>query len=935
MTIGNLRTNHIDRPLGFDMDSVRLSYVVQDSAGSRQEAARVVVTDRDGSVVFDTGKVDCSYDMETGELLEGIDNSCYVLPMKVMPRQRYYWRVCVWSDAGEMEWSPQTWFETARGKDEEWKGCFITPTFDSMIHPVFVRKFKVSGRIRYGRLYILGLGLYEVYLNGEKVGEEVLQPGLHAYDSWLQYQTCELNCREGENEILVMLGNGWYKGRYGLKKSMPRYGDRFALIAEIDLRYEDGGREVIATDSTWQVMESPIQSSGIYDGEVYDALQTSARLWPSERIEIDKNLLAPRKSPYLMIHERIEPTLVVEEPGYTILDMGQNMAGWVSFYGFMERGEELRMTFGEMMQGNDLYTDNLRTAKCEFRYRSDGRLREVRPHFTYFGFRYVKVERTSSRPVLAQEFKGCAIYSQVPQSGFLETANPKVNQLFSNILWSQKSNFLDIPTDCPQRDERMGWTGDAQVFAQTACFNCDCYAFYEKFSHDLYLEQCKCGGSVPYVVPMSGYYLSGACVWGDAATVIPWTVYQQYGDPHILEAQYDSMKDWVDYIRKETERTKGSLIWRTGRQFGDWLALDGAVRGGVYGATDHSLIATAYFWYSADIVGKTARILGREQDSERYGNLAQEVKRDFIREYYTLTGRLTVPTQTAYALCICLGLYPEQYFDRIASDFRNRVIHSRYLLETGFVGTPFLLPALSACGYQDLVFRILLHEEYPGWMYAVLMGATTVWERWNSVEPDGSMCTNGMNSLNHYAYGSVAGWMYQWMGGLKSDPETPGFKRALIAPLVEAGLGSCRVQYNSVNGEYVVMWKVDGSRVEFNIKVPFGCTAQFTLPDNVRAEDEERRRTLHAGQYQFTYPLAPPAVSKESLWEDVKNNTQVLAVMKKHFPRILSGIAFQEEQKTIDDIMRSPFSELDEEQIECISEELKGCGWDDSENDMQ
>lgn len=922
MEIGSLRTNHIDRPLGFWMDQARISYLVRNAEGTRQEAARVVVSSEEGDVLYDTGKVRNSYDETTGKLTGGIDNSCYILPISLQPGKRYYWCVCVWTDAGEMAWSRKTWFETPKGREAKWKADFIAPSFDAQIHPVFVKTFRAAKKLRTCRIYILGLGLYELYLNHEKVGDEVLQPGLHAYDSWLQYQTYELNCTEGVNELEVMLGNGWYKGRYGMKKSMPRYGEEFALIAEIHLCYGDGSEEIIGTDTSWQVKRSPVQSDTIYDGEIYDANMAGGELFPVKELPLDKGKLVPRKSPYLKIREQIVPKLILETPGYSILDMEQNMAGWVSYCGAMEKGERIRFSFGEIVKDGDLYTDNLRTAKAEFVYVSDGKDRTIRPHFTYFGFRYVKVEHKRGKRVRPQDFTGCAIYSEIPQRGYLETSDLRLNRLFENILWSQKSNFLDIPTDCPQRDERMGWTGDAQIFADTACFNSDCYAFYEKFCWDLYLEQIKCGGSVPYVVPMSGYHLSGAAVWGDAAVIIPWQVYLHYGDRHILEVQYPSMKEWVDYVWEEVKKTSDSLLWQSGRQFGDWLALDGTVQGGVYGATDPALIATAFFFHSAELVARAAGVLGFEEESETYQSLARAIRKDFIREYFTETGKLANPTQTAYALCICMKLYRQEHYERLAEAFREKVIHSRYMLETGFVGTPYLLTALSLCGYSDLAYRILLNTEYPGWLYAVEMGATTVWERWNSIEPDGRMNENGMNSLNHYAYGSVAAWLYQYAGGIQAEPDCPGFRRAVIAPGIDERLRFCRARYGSVNGAYTVEWRIEGKNADFCIQIPFGCRASFHVPENLQAAPDGRVLELGAGGHRFSCPLLPVRISAESIWEEVRNDPGVIQVMEQHFPRILKGIAFQEEQKTIGDIMRSPFSELTEEQIALIDEAL-------------
>ena len=482
-----LRTNRMENPLGFWMEEIRLSCIVEEAVGKQAAAVRYQVSETDafGAPVYDSGE------------LAGQENLvCFVLPLEVKPRTRYHWRAWVRTDAGEEAWSEPTWFETSRDPKEPWQAGFIVPAWEGDIHPVIFKKLIVRKPVRQARAYMLGLGVYELWLNGEKVGDEFLLPGLHAYDSWLQYQTFELELQRGENLLEVLLGNGWYKGPYGLKSSLPRFGTEFGVIAEIDICYEDGSRERILTDETWRARKSSIVFDSIYDGEQVDQWRAGVRAKGSEtedmtdcavrEAEFPRERLLPRLSPYLQIQERRKPVLLITPAGETVLDLGQNMVGWVSFHDTLPAGTKVRLQYGEILQQGNFYRDNLRRAKAEFVYISDGKRKEVRPHFTFYGFRYVKLEGWPGEPDPA-DFTGCVIYSRMERTGELKTSDEKLNRLFENIVWGQKGNFLDVPTDCPQRDERMGWTGDAQVFADTACFNMDAYAFYEKFLSQWYV----------------------------------------------------------------------------------------------------------------------------------------------------------------------------------------------------------------------------------------------------------------------------------------------------------------------------------------------------------------------------------------------------------------------------------------------------------------
>ena len=937
MKITRMRTNRMENPLGFSMDSARISYVVEESRGRRQTAARVTAAKEESftELLYDSGKS------------EEIDSICHELPVRLQPRTRYYWKVEVWDDAEDYCESAPAWFETAKGEGEAWEGVFITQTFSQQEHPVFRKEIRVEKPLKYARLYALGLGVYELYLDGEKIGEEVLLPGLHAYDSWLQYQTYEIEMTEGVHRLEAMLGDGWYKGPYGLKAKLPRHGEEYAFIGELHLFFRDGEERIIGTDKSWAVRKGKVLFDSIYDGEIYDERGQEETDYPVKEAGLSTGRLTPRLSPPLVIGERLRPAALFHTPaGETVLDMGQNMVGWMEFSVNQPAGIAVRLQFGEILQNGNFYRDNMRTAKCEYTYISDGKPGTARSHFTFYGFRYVKIEGFIGT-VSPEDFTGCVISSAMEDTGTLQTSSPMVNRLLSNIKWGQRGNFLDVPTDCPQRDERMGWTGDAQIFADTASFHSDTYAFYLKFLKDLALEQEKCGGSVPYVVPMSRYELNGACAWGDAATIIPWVVYVHFGDPYVLKAQYPSMKAWVEYIRGEDEKSGGGRLWRTGRHFGDWLALDGKVDGGVYGSTDPYFLSTAYYYYSALLTAKAAGVLGKEEEQESYAALAEAIRQAFFREYYTPSGRLAVDTQTAYAVVTAFGLVPDAFREPVKKAFFNKMKENAFRLNTGFVGTPYLCPALADSGYTEKAYGLLLNETYPGWLYEVKMGATTVWERWNSVLPDGSVSGTGMNSLNHYAYGSIASFLYRYAAGINPVEDAPGFRKAVLAPRPDYRLSFVTGELRTPAGTYRSGWELqeDGT-LRLRFTVPFGASAKLVLPGGAGAVIRQERNdayteekellfceegtdawaTVEAGSYLFTYrpnPAIRRRFGMDSNLNELLSLPETRDIIVRHFPKAATGIPFQGEGTIVEEIARSPFAEVSDEALSAMKQELE------------
>lgn len=870
MKITDLKTNHIVNPLGFAIEKPTFSWITQDTSDKIQTAAQVIVGLHADfkQPIFDSGKVDGSR----------IDSLSYRPPISLRPRTRYFWKVKVWGETESAE-SDVAWFETSK-MDEPWQAEWITPDCDdNRLHPILYQDFELPSHAVAARAYICGLGLYHFELNGKKVGDEYFTPYCNAYDQWIQYQTFDITdqLKVGSNLISVMLGNGWYKGRYGADGgAIGFYGERFALICEIHITLEDGNTLIVVTNPTWNAQPSPIIESDIFDGEMYDAriekiVPSLGKTFAVKLINIDMTRLEPRRSLPVCINEEIKPVALIHTPaGETVLDMGQNIVGWVRFTTNAPAGTRIHLQFAEVLQGGNFFRDNLRTSKAEYTYIADGHTGVAEPYFTYFGFRYVKISGWIG-DINLEDFTGCIVYTKMDTIGEIETSNPKVNQLFKNTMWSQKGNFLDIPTDCPQRDERLGWTGDTQIFSGTACFNMDSGAFFSKYAYDLAKEQSKTGGMVPHIVPMANLSRGGSSAWGDVATILPWNMYEFYGDISILEQQFESMCAWVDYIKGVDDSSGGKRLWTEGAHFGDWLALDADDPISRKGGTAEDFIASAFYCYSARLVAKAAMVLGKVEQADVYERLSDEVKTAIQNEYFTANGRLAIATQTGYVLTLFMDLMPDTHRERVKNDFIAKIKKDKTHLRTGFVGTPYLCRVLSNIGANDLAYKLLLNEDYPSWLYAINLGATTIWERWNSLNSDGSISSTGMNSLNHYAYGAIVEWMYRDMCGLNPSSNSDGvvgFRHANIAPKPDKSLQWAKARYRSAAGLYESGWHIDEfGHLTIEITIPFNASASIVLPDShaskilingrslydVLQVDNTTELTLAAGSYKFEY----------------------------------------------------------------------------------
>ena len=833
MKIRSLRTNHLTNPLGYAIDRPVLTWTAESATGKKQQSACVQISLNDA---FEP----CLYD---SGLREDVSSLGFSPEIDLSPRTRYFWRVEVVADDGDRAVSETAWFETGK-RGEEWRAEWIQSPEDKSCHAILGTTVTLPEKPVRARIYAIGLGVYELNLNGKKVGDEILAPFYNDYNLWLQYQTYDVTDQlsAGENLLEAWLGNGWYKGRFGFIDRLDKlYGDQQKLLLELRAELPDGTEIVVGTDETWQCRTSPVLESSIYDGEVYDARLENS-VWSANAVKsvAPAAPLSERLSPPVRVVDHVAPKELIHTPaGEQVIDFGQLMTGWFEFDCDLPEGAKVYLQCGELLQYDNFYNENLRTAKEEYTYISAGRPAHVRPHFTFYGFRYLKV--TGVENVDISKFTGCVIHSDIDVIGHVETSNAKVNQLIHNAFWGQIGNFLDTPTDCPQRDERMGWTGDAEVFSPTASFNMYTPAFYEKFLHDMLLEQKTLDGCVPHVVPdILGQIAaitgedhgpgkqSGSCAWADAATMIPWTVYEFYGDKAMLARQYENMKLWTDWIRSQDDANCGGRrLWTCGFHFADWLALDNPVQGSSFGGTDPYYVASAYYYFSAMTTARAAKVLGLDADYAEYSKLADEIKAAFRKEFFTGTGRIAEPTQTAMALALSLDLVPDEHRGRICADLRKRIADRHEHLDTGFVGTYHLCPTLSKNGMSDVAYTLLLNEDFPSWLYEVNMGATTVWERWNSVLPNGLVSDTGMNSMNHYAYGAIVEWMYRCMCGLNPVAEQPGFKRARIQPFTDPRFDWAKASYDSASGLYESGWRRTDAGTVYEVTVPFDCEADF------------------------------------------------------------------------------------------------------------
>jgi alpha-L-rhamnosidase len=857
LEVTDLVCEYLVNPIGIDAAQPRLSWKIRSSARDVAQSAYEirVGTDADVSrgrnIIWSSGKVTSSQSTHVR----------YAGPA-LQSRQRLYWQVRIWDGSNKASaWSAPAFWEMGLLNTGEWTAQWIRPLSDdpeAQERPVALlrKSFSISKPVRSARLYVTSHGLYEAHLNGQRVGDAVLTPGWTSYNKRLQYQVYDVTgqLKNGENAAGVMLADGWYRGNIGFSNQRNQYGNDIALLYQLEITYADGSTDRIISDNTWKSSTGALRMAEIYHGEIYDARQEKSGWtgagyadsgWQGVTVfDGNKNVLVATVNEPIRRQEVIRPVATITTPkGETVLDFGQNLVGWVRFRISGPAGHTVKISHAEVLDKNgNFYIDNLRAARATITYTLKGGGEErYEPRFTFMGFRYVRLENFPSG-FQPNQMEAVVLHSDMKSTGHFECSHPLVNQLQHNIKWGQKGNFLDVPTDCPQRDERLGWTGDAQVFARTAAFNMNVAAFFSKWLKDLAADQTS-NGRVPYVVPnVLGEDASASAGWADAATIIPWAMYTVYGDTAFLKEQYPSMKRWVDFMAGAMDE---NYLWNKGFHFGDWLFYrpfdDNDGRSAV---TDKYLIAQSFFINSTRLLIDAAKILGMNQDVGHYEDLLQKITEAYRKEYMTATGRLVSSTQTAYTLALQFDILPESQREAAAGRLVENIRQYGNHLTTGFLGTPYLCHVLSRFGYTDVAYQLLLQETYPSWLYPVKMGATTIWERWDGIKPDSTFQTPGMNSFNHYAYGAIGDWMYRTIAGINPDRAAPGYKHIIIAPQPGGDFTHARASLETLYGTVTSGWSIKDGVITVEITVPPNTTATITLPDAAGKQITEGKTTL-------------------------------------------------------------------------------------------
>lgn len=688
------------------------------------------------------------------------------------------------------------------------KANWILPSYNmGKVCPLFRKDFSIEKKVSSATLHITARGVYKATLNGQRVGDFIMAPGWTSYHNRIQVQTYDVtDLLQEENTVILELAEGWF---WRLKKAQPK-----AIIAQLDITYADGTQENIGTDESWLVAESNLRFCHLYNGIIYDA--THNPVFDTHAViaaNNTQNLLIPQEGEIVKEQNRISVKEIIITPeGDTVLDFGQNLTGYLEFTVNADEGDEISFSFGEILDKNgNFYNANYRSAKALYKYICKEGKQTYKPDLTFYGFRYVRVDSYPAN-IKAENFTAIAVHSDMKRTGYIESSDPLLNQLFSNIVWGQKGNFLDIPTDCPQRDERLGWTGDAQVFIRTASYNYNVLKFFKKWLNDVKAEQYE-NGAVPDFIP-SIYPRKPriSTAWADAIAICPWQCYLTYGDTEVLESLFEPIRRWVDYIAKTSSKAN---LWFGGKHYADWLELGGKY-GAFKGPTRDNLVASAYYANTVKILIKAGKIL--KKDITPYETLYQNIRTAFIKEF-----RDEFKTQTEHIMALQFELTdkPQEVADSLAE-----LIHSQGdKIQTGFVGTPYILHVLSRYGYEELAYTLLLRKEYPSWLYPISKGATTIWEHWDGIKPNGDIWPVSMNSYNHYAYGAVGDWMYGVMAGINTVEDSPGFARVRFTPVSDNRIDWFKAEIDTAYGKVSSRWWHENGTVKYEIITPVDSVA--------------------------------------------------------------------------------------------------------------
>lgn len=839
--IRHLRAEHRTEAFGIGTSTPRLSWVVDTDESDWQQVAYEL------SVRLpDASNIDVTHRQQSAESVH------VAWPFAALAsRARCEVRVRITgNDNATTEWSDPLNIEVGLLQETDWLALPVTSSAadDDIECPIRLRRaFTVGPDVARARLYASALGVYQAECNGTPIGDDVLAPGWTSYDHRLRYQTFDVtqDLIQGPNVLGFTVAEGWYRGRLGFhggKRSI--YGSEVGAIAQLEITYVDGTSQTIASDAQWRCGHGPISLASIYDGERFDAREVDASwstsafddsAWHETKLldSVAKTLQAP-VGPPIKAHAPLSAISITTSPsGKTLVDFGQNMSGRVRISATGHAGDTITIRHAEVLEAGELGVRPLRDAAATDTFTLAGVGRETyEPTFTIHGFRYAQVDGYPGE-LTSENIVAVPCYSDMERTGTFTSSDPDLNKLHENVRWSMLGNFVDIPTDCPQRDERLGWTGDIQVFAPTASFLYACDGFLASWLEDLSAEQDDLG-TVPFFVPSIdlGFKPAPSAAWGDAAVIVPWVLYQQFGDIEVLRRQYPSMTTWVDQV---TEVAGPSHLWDTGFQFGDWLDPAAAPDNPADARTDPSLVATAHHAHSARLLSEIAGVLGEHDDQVRYADLAAEIAKAFADEYVTPSGRMASDAQTAHALALQFDLIPtEAQRQRAGERLKFLVMKEKYQIGTGFVGTPLVCDALTETGYLDDAYFLLLQRECPSWLYPVTMGATTIWERWDSMLPDGSINSGEMTSFNHYALGAVADFLHRTVAGLA--PAGPGYRTLLVRPRPGGGLTSASATHETPYGSASVSWTREGDQLSVEVVVPPSCRATIELPGDESIE---------------------------------------------------------------------------------------------------
>ncbi|MFI5733003.1 family 78 glycoside hydrolase catalytic domain [Kribbella sp. NPDC051587] len=799
-----------------------------------------------------TGTTTQSYTVESAEQV--------LVPWPGEPlasREQASVRVRVRGDGDWSEWSEPAVVEAGLLSPEDWTAQFISPRDNphGSPAPLVSTALDLPGDITKARLYATAHGLYIPELNGSRVGDEELAPGWTVYQQRLRYQTYDVTdlVQAGNNELEFLLGNGWYRGRLGFRDQKAVYGDRLAVLAQLEVTTGDGRLHTFGTDGTWITRESAILADDLYDGQRTDLRRAPGASGPVDVIDADLGLLVAPDGPPVRITEQLPARALSTSPsGKTLIDFGQNLVGRVQLtVRGGAAGDEVVIRHAEVLENGELGVRPLRTAKATDSYVLAGPDEVLLDSpLTFHGFRYAEV--TGVPDLRLEDLTAVVVGSDLRRTGWFDSSHELLNKFHENVVWGMRGNFVDVPTDCPQRDERLGWTGDIQVFSPTASFLFDTAGFLGNWLSDLAAEQHK-DGAVPFVIPdVLRNAEPATAAWGDAATIVPWVVYHRTGDAGLLKRQLPSMRAWVD---KMAALAGDDLLWAGGFQFGDWLDPTAPPENAAKAQANPDVIATAHLARSAEVVAQAAEIVGERDLATDYRDLAAQVRKAFAAEYVTDGGRVLSDAPTAYALALQWALLPEdEQRMRAGARLADLVRSAAFRISTGFVGTPLIADALTDAGYTDIAYRLLLQTHCPSWLYAVTMGATTVWERYDSMLPDGSINPGEMTSFNHYALGAVADWMHRRVAGLA--PGEPGYRSLVVDPLISTHLASASAKHLTPYGEAAVAWSRSNGEIALSVTVPVGARAQVVVPGSDGPVE------VGHGTHEWTAPdVEPPTLA--------------------------------------------------------------------------